>query len=81
MKRAGRCANPQATFKFLRDGTIAMIGVQEDKEEKGEKSPAIVRSVRRKAQQTGLRVGKVEIAPKPDFWAERQRRIQELLNR
>ena len=81
MKRAGRCANPEAVFKFAADGSIAGLGAREDRPEKAERRPEVVRAVRRKAPQPGLRVGKVDVEPKPDFWAERQKKIAELLGR
>ena len=81
MKRAGRCANPEAVFKFSADGSIAGMGAREDKPEKTERRPEAVRAVRRVAPRPGLRVGKVDVAPQPDLWAARQRQIDELLTR
>lgn len=81
MKRAGRCSNPDAVFKFATDGSISGLGAREDRTETTERRPDKVRAVRRAAPKPGLRVGKVDVAPKTDFWAERQKKIAELLGR
>ena len=81
MKRIGRCANPLAVFKFHTDGSISGLGLPADKTVNGEKSPEQVRPMRRTKPEKKLRVGKLDVQQKVDFWQERQRRIAELLNR
>ncbi len=81
MKRVGRCSNPGAVFKFSPDGSISGLGAREDRPDPAERRPDKVRGIRCAAPRPGLRVGKADVPPKPDFWAERQKKIAELLGR